>query len=269
MSRTEGEVTRAFVSLARSLASGADVVDLLSELTADCARLLDIASAGLLLADQRGVLHVMAASTERTRELELFQVQREQGPCRDSYLHGEAVRVPDLSAAEERWPVFVPAARAAGFASLHALPMRLGTAQLGALGLFGTSVGALDEQDLSLGQALADVASVALVSNRAVTDRNVLNDQLQTALTSRVVLEQAKGVLSQQGNLDMDEAFRALRRYARDNNLRLSDLAQAVVSRRLPWPAGARPQPLPGPSQPLSRRLTAGPTKRSAIPPNG
>lgn len=233
MTRTEGDVTRAFVSLARSLASGDDVVDLLTELTSDCARLLDVASAGLLLADERGVLHVMAASSERTRELEVFQVQREQGPCRDSYLRGEPVNVPDLGSEADRWPVFVPAARAAGFASLHALPMRLGDARLGALGLFGTSVGALGEQDLGLGQALADVATVALVSDRAVTDRGAINAQLQVALTSRVVLEQAKGVLSQQGNLDMEQAFRVLRRYARDHNLRLSELAEAVVSRQV------------------------------------
>ena len=234
MTRTEGDVTRAFVALASSLASGHDVIELLAELTRDCARLLDVASAGLLLADERGVLHVMAASSERTRELEVFQVQREEGPCRDSYLRGEAISIPDLDAVAERWPQFVPAAREAGFASLHALPMRLGPAKLGTLGLFGTSTGALDVEDLGLGQALADVASVALVSDRAVSDRTAINEQLQTALNSRVVLEQAKGVLSQQGNLEMEQAFGALRRYARDHNLRLGELAQAVVSRQLP-----------------------------------
>ena len=233
MSRTEGDVTRAFVTLAGGLARGADVVDLLSDLVAECAGLLDVASAGLLLADQRGVLHVMAASSESTRELEVFQVQRDQGPCLDSYRRGEAVSVADLQQATARWPSFAPAASRAGFASVHALPMRLAQVRLGTLGLFGTTAGALNEADLTLGQALADVASIALVQDRAVTDRIAVNAQLQAALTSRVVIEQAKGVLAQQGGLDMPDAFRVLRRYARDHDLGLTDLAQQVVARQL------------------------------------
>ncbi len=230
----ERDVTRAFVELASSLANGYDVVELLSRLTADCARLLDIASAGLLLADSRGVLHVMAASSERTRQLEVFQVQRADGPCRDCFLDGAAVSAPDLAEEIDRWPQFAPAALDAGFVSVHALPMRLGGKALGALGLFGTTPGSLGSDDLSLGQALADVASVALVQDRTTTDQNSVNEQLQAALTSRIVLEQAKGVLAQQGALQMDDAFAVLRRYARNHNLRLTAVAEAVVARRLP-----------------------------------
>jgi transcriptional regulator with GAF, ATPase, and Fis domain len=229
----EREVSRAFVTLASSLANGYDVVELLSSLTADCAHLLDVASAGLLLADGRGVLHVMAASSERTRQLEVFQVQRADGPCRDCYLDGAPVSAPDLHEETDRWPQFVPAALAAGFASVHALPMRLRDRMLGALGLFGTTVGSLSSDDLSLGQALADVASVALVQDKVTSDQKSVNEQLQTALTSRIVLEQAKGVLAQQGSLQMEEAFAMLRRYARTNNLRLTAVAEAVVARRL------------------------------------
>lgn len=230
----ESEVTQAFVSLASSLANGYDVVDLLSGLTSDCARLLDVASAGLLLADGLGVLHVLAASSERTRLLEVFQLQRAEGPCRDCFLSGAPVSVPDLDDEAHRWPQFVPAAKAAGFASVHALPMRLRDDVLGTLGLFGSKPGALNTEDLALGQALADVASVALVQDKAAADRTAINEQLQTALASRVVLEQAKGVLAQQGGLEMTEVFAVLRRYARDHNLRLTDVAQAVVSRALP-----------------------------------
>lgn len=230
----EREVSRAFVELASSLANGYDVVELLSGLTADCAQLLDVASAGLLLADGRGVLHVMAASSERTRQLEVFQVQRADGPCRDCYLAGEPVSAPDLREEADRWPHFVPAALEAGFVSVHALPMRLRDRVLGALGLFGTTVGSLGPDDLSLGQALADVASVALVQEKVASDQQSVNEQLQTALTSRIVLEQAKGVLAQQGSLQMEEAFAVLRRYARNNNLRLTAVAEAVVARRLP-----------------------------------
>lgn len=230
----ERQVTNAFVSLASSLANGYDVVDLLSGLTEDCARLLDVASAGLLLADRRGVLHVLAASSERTRQLEVFQLQRAEGPCRDCYLDSAPVSVPDLEAAKSRWPQFVPAARAAGFASVHAVPMRLRVSGLGALGLFGTAVGALNDDDLSLAQAMADVASVALVQDRAAADRTTVNEQLQDALASRVVLEQAKGVLAQRGGLDMPGAFTVLRKYSQDHNQRLTSVAQAVVSRKLP-----------------------------------
>ena len=100
----EADVARSFVTLASSLAKGYDVVDLLGELTSDCARLLDVASAGLLLADSRGVLHVMAASTEDTRKLEIFQLQREDGPCLQCYRTGGPVAVADLSQEADRWP---------------------------------------------------------------------------------------------------------------------------------------------------------------------
>lgn len=232
--RRESEVTEAFVSLASSLANGDDVIDLLAKLTGDCARLLNVESAGLLLADTSGVLHVMAASSERTRVLEIFQLQRAEGPCLDCYTEGAAVSIADLAAMEDRWPLFVPAALSAGFASVHALPMRLRDVRLGTLGLFGSSVGSLGEADLSLAQALADVASVALVQDRSVSDSAALSSQLQTALTSRVALEQAKGVLAQLGDLDMADAFTVLRSYARDHNLKLIEVARAVVGRELP-----------------------------------
>jgi transcriptional regulator with GAF, ATPase, and Fis domain len=222
------------VALASTLANGYDVVDLLDELTGDCARLLDIASAGLLLADDRGVLHVLAASSDVTRQLEAFQVQREDGPCLECFRTGSLVAATDLSQAADRWPQFVPAAVAAGFRSVHAVPMRLRESVLGALGLFGTTTGSLNDEDLALGQAFADVASVALVQDRAAADNAAVRDQLQVALTSRIAIEQAKGILSQVGNLEMKQAFDALRGYARSRGLRLSDVAADVVSRTLP-----------------------------------
>jgi transcriptional regulator with GAF, ATPase, and Fis domain len=227
----EGDVTQAFVSLASSLVNGYDPVDLLSELTEDCARLLDVTSAGLLLADGLGVLHVLAASSERTRLLELFQLQRDEGPCRDCFHTGASVTVADLEQAADRWPQFVPAARAAGFASVHALPLRLRDKVLGALGLFSATAGTLNSDDLVLGQALADVACIALMQDRAMADMTMVHEQLQAALLSRIVVEQAKGVLAQLGSLEMDEAFALLRGYARDHDLRLTDLAEAVVAR--------------------------------------
>jgi transcriptional regulator with GAF, ATPase, and Fis domain len=229
----EREITEAFVNIASALATGYDVVDLLSTLTGSCAQLLDVAAAGLLLADASGVLHVLAASSENTRHLETFQVQRAEGPCLDCYTSGSPVIVPDLAAEAGRWPHFVAAAHTVGFNSVHAVPMRLRDATLGAMGLFGTKVGALNDDDLRLGQALADVATVALIQDKAAADSATVNEQLQSALTSRVIIEQAKGVLAQHGDLDMDQAFAALRRYSRDHNLRLGESAQQLVARTL------------------------------------
>ena len=230
----EREVTASFVALANSLVDGSDVVDLLIGLTEDCARLLDIASAGLLLADQRQVLHVVAASSEATRDLELFQLQRDQGPCLDCYRSGQPVSVPDLDERAGTWPSFAQAALSAGFVSVHAVPMRLRDDVLGTLGLFGSRVGSLNDEDLALAQALAHVASVAIIQSKVAADAAAVTEQLQHALTSRVVLEQAKGSIAQRGTVTMDEAFEILRRYARDHNQRLTDVASGVVGRTLP-----------------------------------
>ena len=230
----ERDVAEAFVSLATTLAAGYDVLELLSGLTADCARLLDIASAGLLLADRKGVLHVLAASSEETRQLELFQLQREQGPCLDCFHSKTPVSIESLIREADRWPQFAGAALNAGFRSVHAVPMRLRDNVLGALGLFGTTTGALNPADLRLGQAFADVASVALIQGRAAEDQTIVNQELQHALSSRIMLEQAKGILAQSGNLDMNGAFSYLQRYSRDHNRRLSELAAALVAREIP-----------------------------------
>lgn len=229
----ETAVTDAFVSLATSLADGLDPVDLLSGLTSDCARMLDVASAGLLLADRRGVLHVVAASSEATRTLEIYQLQRQQGPCLDCYQSGSPVSEADLSHEPRRWPQFAAAAVDAGFESVHAVPLRLRDNVLGAMGLFGSRTGALNADDLRLAQALAYVAAVALVQDTAAADKTVVTEQLQTALDSRIVIEQAKGILAHLGDLDMDQSFAALRGYARDHNLRLTDVARSVVNREL------------------------------------
>ena len=230
----EQKITQAFVTLAGGLAQSKDLPALLELLTSQCADLLDVTSSGLLLADSRGVLSVMAASTAGTRELEAFQAQRAEGPCQDCYSTGRPVLISDLTQHRSRWPQFVPAALQAGLASVHAVPMRLHEHTFGALNLFGSIPGKLSDQDLSLAQALADVASVALVQDRTATDRDALNAQLQTALDSRVVIEQAKGLIAQSGNLGMDGAFAVLRRYARDHNMKLHDVAEAVVSRAVP-----------------------------------
>jgi transcriptional regulator with GAF, ATPase, and Fis domain len=225
-------VTEAFVALANSLVGPFDEVELLNGLTTDCTRLLDVAAAGLLLADRNGVLHVVAASSERTRSLELFQLQRDEGPCLDCFRSGRPTNVDDLSLEVDRWPEFVPAAIEAGFASVHAIPMRLLDDVLGAVGLFGTSTGSLNEEDLDLAQALAHVAAVAIGVGAGERKTSVA-DQLHAVLKHRVLVEQAKGIIAQQGGLEMDEAFTKLRQYAQTQDQRLTEVARALVSRQL------------------------------------
>lgn len=222
-------MVRTFVELADTLVSDFDVVDFLHVLATSCVELLDVAEAGLVLADAEGRLHVMTSSSERTRLLELFELQNEEGPCLDCYRSGAAVVSEDLGADEHRWPVFAPEARAAGFASVHALPLRLRNEIVGALNLFRALTGCLSDADADLGQALADVATIGILQERAVREGHVAVEQLQGALNSRIVIEQAKGVLSERLRVDMDEAFVRLRRYARSHSQRLSRVARDVV----------------------------------------
>jgi GAF domain-containing protein len=225
------------VEMADTLVDDFDVIDFLHVLTERCVQLLGVSAAGLLLTDQRGTLQVVAASTERTRLLELFQLQTDQGPCLDCFHTGQPVSVPDLLSAG-RWPRFTVAAAEVGFAAVHALPMRLRAEVIGALNLFDTNPGALDEGRLRIGQALADVATIGLLQHRAILARDVLTEQLQTALNSRIMIEQAKGLLAERLHLDMAEAFAVLRGVARSQNRRLAELAQSIVdgSEQIPPP---------------------------------
>ncbi|QCW49287.1 GAF and ANTAR domain-containing protein [Nocardioides dongxiaopingii] len=231
--RRERDLIRAFVDLSHELVDDYDIVDMLTKLTANCAELLNVASAGLLLADSSGVLHLAASSSERAHDLELFQLQRDEGPCLDCFRGGKPIVVPELAAAEDQWPSFTHAARSAGFQSVHAVPMRIRTRVLGALGLFGDGVGRLDDEDLELAQALVHVASVAIINEKSAADLETVNTQLQRALDSRVVLEQAKGIVANAGEVNVRDAFVLLRHYARDHGRKLTDVAAEVVSRDL------------------------------------
>ena len=225
----ERQLAEAFVELADTLVDDFDVVDFLHQVTVRCADVLGVSAAGVLLTDQRGALRVVAASTEQTRLLELLQLQTDEGPCPECFHTGRAIGVADLTAVASRWPGFTAAAREVGFASVHALPMRLRTDIIGTLNLFHTRPGALDEDTVRLAQALADVATIGILQARAIRHRETLAEQLQTALNSRVVIEQAKGVIAERRQLGMDESFTLLRSTARSSSRRLSDLARAVV----------------------------------------
>lgn len=225
----EARVLGAVVTLVDNLLQDFDVVELLTDLTEQCANLLDVSSAGLLLADARGGLHLMAATSDRTEEIELLQLQADEGPCLDCYATGQPVSIADLSVVGGRWPRFVPAAREAGFASVHAVPMTAAGSALGALGLFGTRPGALNESDLLVARSLAHVASVAIVQGHPPTPETVL-PRLRAALASHVVVEQAKGFLRERLDVTVTEAFALLRRYAREHDTHASDVARRLMS---------------------------------------
>ena len=236
----ETQLVDVFVEMADTLVDDFDVIEFLHMLTERCVQLLDISAAGLLVTDGQDTLQLVAASSERTRLLELFQLQTDQGPCVDCFHTGQPVSVVDLPTAG-RWPRFTAAAAEVGFAAVHALPMRLRTEVIGALNFFDTRPGAMDDGRRRIGQALADVATIGLLQQRAIRRGDMVTQQLQTALNSRVLIEQAKGILAERLHLDVADAFTLLRTTARNHNQRLSDLAQAIVdgSEQIP-PATSR-----------------------------
>ena len=224
-------LAQTFVELADTLVAGYDLMEFLQTLTDRCVELLEVDAAGLLLADGRGALRLLAASTEQARVVELFQIQNDEGPCLDCYRTGQAVIVNDIRAdrAAARWPRFAAAAREMGYAGVHAIPMRLRNEVIGTLNLFRTVPDGLDPAVVAAATALVDVATIGILQERALRHQEVVAGQLQVALNSRVIIEQAKGILAERLRVTTDEAFVTLRRYARDHNHPLTELAGDVI----------------------------------------
>jgi ANTAR domain-containing protein/GAF domain-containing protein len=229
MTSREQLLASTFLSLADTLVADFDVIDFLHTLATRSVELLDADAAGIMLADPHGCLHVMASSAEEARLLELYELQNDEGPCLDCYRSGRPAARDDLPAMRSAWPAFTEQLQGLGFHSAQALPMRLRDDTIGALNLFRLEPGRLTDADLGIGQAMADVATVGLIQERAIAASERLAIQLQTALSSRVQLEQAKGVLAQRAGLPMDQAFQLMRAYARSNNRRLSDVAAEII----------------------------------------
>ncbi|HAM27167.1 MAG TPA: transcriptional regulator [Microbacteriaceae bacterium] len=227
----ERRLVDTFVTLADTLVAGYDVVDLLQTLVEACADLLDASAAGLMLADKSGNLAVVASTSERSRLVEIMQLRFGLGPCVEAFTTGVVVEVDDLETGTARWPEFREEALAQGFRSVHAIPLRLRGSVIGTLNLFRNEPGLLTPEDASVAQGLADVATIGILHERTLRENSVAKEQLQHALDSRVVIEQAKGVIAQTREVDMDAAFSILRAYARNNNLNLHDVAARVVNR--------------------------------------
>ncbi len=232
---TSAFVTRTMVELSDTLVDDFDVVDLLTLLTNRCAEGFDVAAAGLMLVSPTDTqLRVLASSSETSRDLELYELQASEGPCIEAYRGGLPIGVADLSREGRRWPLFVPAALKAGVRSAYAFPLRLRGSTIGALNLFRDSTGEFPDEDRTVARAFADVATIAILQHWAMSDARLLRDQLTHALNSRVVIEQAKGMLAERAGVEVGEAFVLLRNYARPRNLKLAELAARFVAGGVP-----------------------------------
>jgi GAF domain-containing protein len=226
----EQRLAEVFVELADTLVEEFDVVDFLQTLTERCVELVDTDAAGLMLDDQRGNLQLIAHTHETARLLELFELQKHEGPCLDCFASGQVIANIDLVTATDRWPVFTQAARSVGFGTSHAVPLRLRGQVIGALNLFTAGRRPLSDDHLAVAQGLADIATIGLLHERAVRDQITLSEQLQTALHSRILIEQAKGALSAQAGTTVDSAFTLMRTHARRTGQPLTTVAAAVVA---------------------------------------
>ena len=222
-------LTDTFVDLADTMVADFDIIDFLHILTHRSVSLLSASAAGVVLADPRGELRVAAASSEAAGLMELFQIQNDEGPCLECFRSGRPVTAADLAGPGQQWPRFAAAATQAGFRTVEALPMRLRDQVIGALNLFRATAGPFEPGDLRVGQALADVATIGLLQERSLRRSETVAEQLQAALNSRVVIEQAKGKLAERSATDMDGAFRMLRDHARNTNQRLTEVARDFV----------------------------------------
>lgn len=229
----EGQLLETFVTLADTLVADFDVVDLLCTLVDKCVALLGAAAAGIILSAGDGELEVVASTNERSRLVEILQLAAGSGPCVESFVTGRAVAVADIDAVGGVWPVFRLGALEQGFASMHAVPLRLRATTIGSLNLFWERTGALSDADVKTVQALADVATIGILQERAIRESDIVRRQLQHALGSRVLIEQAKGVVAYVHGVHMDEAFDRIRDHARNHGIPLARVAEQIVNREL------------------------------------
>jgi GAF domain-containing protein len=225
----EALVVATLVQLADTLIQDYDVIEFLGMLSERCVALTDVDEAGIMVSDGLGSLQVVASSSERSRLLELLELQNRDGPCLDAFMSGQPVSSADLGAERDRWYHFSREAVAFGFRSVHSIPLRLRTQVIGAMSLLRTTTGHISDADRSLALALTQLATLGLVQERKVTASRVASEQLQTALTSRVRLEQAKGMIAERHGIDIDTAFEWIRAYARSHDRQISDVALSVV----------------------------------------
>ncbi|MEC5201099.1 GAF domain-containing protein [Arthrobacter sp. PL16] len=226
-------VSAAFVKIADTLVDDYDVLDLLHTLVEETVDLLDATAAGLMLAGPDGILQVLASTSEESHLIEVLQQESGEGPCVECYVTGVPVTIRDIAGTGDRWPKFKNEAATQGYQSVHAFPLRVRGKTIGAMNLFRTDTGELNGEDIAIGQALADVATISILQERTIKESATVNDQLQRALNSRILIEQAKGMIAHILDVSTDEAFQRLRAHARSHQTSLTDTAQAVLDRTL------------------------------------
>ncbi len=230
-----------FVSMADNLVADFDVVDLLTGLADRCVSVLGVSAVGVMFASPMEKLRPVASSSETMRVVELFELQAQEGPCLDAYRTGRQVGYERLLTGTNRWPRFTLVALEAGFETVLALPLRLRETVIGALNLFSTEENTMEDRDIMVAQGFADLVTISVLQHGAAIESRRVNDQLTQALTSRIVIEQAKGVVAERAGIDIADAFTRLRNYARSNGLRLADVAQAVIDNALDLTVWAPP----------------------------
>jgi GAF domain-containing protein len=236
----EQRINEAFVKVADTLMDSYDIVDLLSTLVHECADLLGVEAGGMLIADTFGNLELVASTSEAAEFVEIMQLAAGSGPCVECFTTARAVSVGDIRETEGAWPEFTAAALGRGFRSLHATPMRLRGTVIGTMNLLGMRPGVFDARDVALAQALADVAIIGILQERSLRDPQIISEQLHLALDTRVMIEQAKGVLSHVHSMSMEEAFAALRAHAREHGMSLRAVAAGIIDRSITLSMPAR-----------------------------
>lgn len=233
MAPTHDEVLFAtLIELADTTVTGFDLISLADRLVGACVEVLGVSAAGIMLSDQNDALRVFASTNEESRMLELLELQNNDGPCLDAFRTGRTVDGVDLSLYATRWPSFAPAAMSAGFDTAFAFPIRLRDQVIGALNLFQAGTRALTLHEREVARVMADMAAIGIINNWSIRNQELLAEQLQGALTSRIVIEQAKGVLAEREGLSMGRAFEYLRRTARSSQRPIGDVADDVVNGR-------------------------------------
>ena len=229
----ENRITSAFVAVADTLTSNFDVVELLQTLVGHCTDILDTDAGGLMLVDDSGVLQLMTSTSEGADFVEVMQLTAHSGPCIECFASGRTVSLTDIRDAPDEWRVFRDSALEQGFRSVHAIPLKLREITIGTLNLLRDDTGELPEHDLVAARALADVATIGIIQERTIRETDVVREQLQNALNSRITIEQAKGVVAHRRSITPEEAFDVIRRYARSHSMTLSSVAAALVDRSL------------------------------------
>ena len=231
MAQREQRMLDTFVELADTLANDFEVNEFLRMLIERCTELLQVSTAGVMLETPDGHLRLAAALTPEMEALEQAEVDNHDGPCHEAYRTGAAVVADDLQRSDvaDRWPTVIARMHTLGLRAVYAFPLRLRDDRIGALNLYRRRPGRFDDDDIRLAQAFADVAAIGIMQERKVTSAERRAEQLQHALDSRVLIEQAKGIISGERAISIDEAFEAIRRHARSNHLRIQDVARSVI----------------------------------------